>query len=220
MDKKDVLFNHRLKAIQLAHKPNKWEARNPYNWKKEWGPFLKYDADWDGAYLLDLIIYKLEKMYIALDIYSDEVRDSLNPKLKVLKDTIELGKKLQTYDYDTDYHAWGLKHCAHVIYIYKKGEFIKGQPIHKIVQWHKDDVDDEDPFDRLEDYFGTKAVAEWAKENGYDRKDLTTAYGGEWDDKANYKIWKQKVKAAAKAEQKDIDEFFKLIARNYRGWWW
>ncbi len=230
MIKEDKKFYKELKKVQLAHKPEKWEARQRYNWKKEWGPFIKYDADWDGSYLLELIVYKLEKMYLGLDIYSDEVREDLNKKLKILKETIDLGKKVLSYDYEADYHAWGFKHCAHIIYIYKKttnqsddkinASAIKAKPIHKIVRWQKEDLDDKDPSDRLKDYLGTKAVVEWAKENGYNPEDLTTAYGGEWDDKANYKIWKQKVKAAAKAEQKDIDDFFKLIARNYRGWWW
>ncbi len=218
MDKKDKEFYSRLKEIQKAHKPAKWEARNPYNWKKEWGPFVKYDADWDGAYLLDLIIYKLEKMYIALDVYSNEVRESLDPKLVKLKETIDLGKKLQTYKYDREYHDWGKIHCAHVVLVYKKGESLKGNPIHKFIYWYKPEEENEDK-DYFEDYFREKEVKQWAKENGYDRKNLTIAYSGEWDDKENYKVWKKLSKKCQKEEQADIDKFFKLISRNYSQRW-
>lgn len=222
MSKVDRIYNKQLKQIQKAHKPEKWERRRPYNWKKEWGPFIKYDADWDGAYLLDLIIFKLEKMYIGLDNYSNEVREDLDKRLAVLKKTIELGKKLQTYDYDEDYHQWGKIHCAHVILVYKRSDgFLKGKPIHKFVHWQaEEEKEDQDVYERLEGYFGRKEVDQWAKENGYDPKELSIAYSGEWDDKANYKIWKKKVRECNRIEQKDTDEFFKLISRNYRGWWW
>ena len=218
MDKEDKLFYKKLKEIQQAHKPEKWEARDPYNWKKEWGPFIKYDADWDGAYFLDLIIYKLEKMYLALDIYSSEVRESLDKNLAILKKTIDLGKQIQTKEYFEESHKFGRIHCAHVILIYREG-YLHEEPIHKIIRWHKDD--DEESLDNcLEDYFGTKEVNTWAKENGYNPKQLTKAYSGQWDDIKNHDIWLDMVKKEGKAEQKDIDDFFKLIAKNYRKWWW
>lgn len=217
--KTERLFYQKLKQIQKEHKPPKGVARRPYNWKKEWGPFVKYDGDWDGAYLLDLIIYKLEKMYIGLDIYSNEVRESLDPKLVKLKETIDLGKKLQTYDYDKEYNDWGKIHCAHVVLVYKKGESLKGNPIHKIIHWYKPEEENEDK-DHFEYYFRKKEVNKWAKENGYTRKDLHIVYSGEWDNKESYEVWKKLIKKCQKEEQADIDKFFKLIARNYRGWWW
>lgn len=219
MDKQDTMYYKRLKALQIDHKPNKWEARHRYNWKKEWGPFIKYDADWDGSYLLELIIYKLEKMYIGLDVYSDEVREDLNKRLETLKKTIDLGKKIQTYNYDAEYTNWAKIHCAHVILIYKRGSRDDKDILHRIVHWYDPEQDEKEDI-YLDRYFGNQEVHKWAKENGYTMADLSIAYTGEWDDVKNYKIWKQKVKEAAKVEQKDIDEFFKLIARNYRGWWW
>ena len=220
MSKKDREFYKRLKKIQQEHAPEKGCARYPYNWKKEWGPFIKYDGDWDWTYLLDLIVYKLEKMYIALDIYSIEEKESLDSKLKVLKETIDLGKKIQNHDYDKEYHDFSSQHCAHAIYIYKKGDCLKknSKPIHTIIKWRLEENSGykEHP---MEFYCVTKEIEQWAKENGYDPKKLTSAYGGEWDDKKNQKIWQKMIKEANKALQKDTDRFFLLISRNMWGWW-
>lgn len=204
----------RLQQVQLEHTPEKYMARKPYNWKKEWGPFIKFDADWDGSYLLDLIIYKLEKMYIGLDMYSDEVREDLDKRLAILKKTIDLGKYIQTHDYDKEFHEWSREHCAHVVHIYLKDRTADSQPIHEIV---KDRTNKENP---LEDFFCEKQIKQWCLDNNYDRKDVSVAYSGRWDKEENATIYKDKVKKAAKEEQKDIDNFFKLIAKNYRGWWW
>ena len=219
MDKRDKEYYRELKAIQNEYTPSKWEARNKYNWKKEWGPFIKYDADWDSFYLVQLILYKLEKMYIGLDNYSDEVRESLDPKLVKIREVIDLGKKIQTYDYSKEYSAWGDDHCAHVILIHKRGDYTRNEPLHKIVCW-RDSENSEDVENRLEQFFGRKKIQQWAEENGYDMKDLQVSYSGEWDSEDNYKVWKKLMKKAQKAEQDDIDKFFKLIAKNYKSWWW
>ena len=36
------------------------------DWKKRWMPFIKYDHDFDGAFLIELIVHKL---HIMLDYY-------------------------------------------------------------------------------------------------------------------------------------------------------
>lgn len=211
-------YDHRLSLVQQAHKPSKWEARKAYNWKKEWGPFIKYDADWDGEYLIELIIYKLEKMYIGLDVYSLEVREDLNKRLAQIQEAIDLGKKILTYEYDKEYSEFSRQHCAHVILIYRNHHDLKEEPLHRIVK--KDRQLDFNKDDPLDDYFGTSDVKKWCEENNYDRKDVCTAYTGQWDDPANQKIWVKMIKEANKAEQKDAEKFFKIIAKNYKGWWW
>lgn len=214
-------YYKRLAAIQKEYAPEKGDIRKPYNWKKEWGPFIKYDADWDGTCLLQLILFKLEKMYIGLDTYSDEVRESLDLKLAKLREAIDLGKKVQTYKYDKECDEWSDAHCAHVIFIHKKGESVRSEPLHKIVHWFNEVKENsKDVNDRLEQYFARKEVQQWAKENGYNSKDISVSYGGEWDDEANREVWRRMLKKARKAEQADIDKFFKIIARNYPSWWW
>ena len=222
------IFKHRLNQIHKDHTPEKWERRKRYNWKKSWGPYVKYQADWDGCYLLDLIIYKLERMYAELDVFSDEVRDSLDKRLTVLKETIELGKKLQTYEYDKEYYEFSKQHTTHYALIYKidpeaKGfvDRMKSQVlIHKMPSGRVTCLEDSDDVD-VDDILGLKAANKWCKENGYVvYKDVEIATTSEWDSDDNYKQWKKLIKKANKEEQADTDKFFKLISRNYRGWWW
>ena len=226
-------FSRRLRVIQKEHTPDKWEARASYNWKKEWGPFIKYDADWDSAYLLDLIIYKLEKMYIELDIFSNEVREDLDPKLAKLKETIELGKKIQTFDYDTESHAFSSEHVTHYVLIYKhtgaettgegkiKFQTYKNEElIHKLPR-PKMSIEEEVDYEiRTRDWMGSETAYKWAEDNGYNRKDIHLAYSGEWDDDKNHDEWLKILKKEQKALQKDKDDFFKLISRNCSEWWW
>ena len=234
MSKVDRIYNKQLKQIQKAHKPEKWDRRHPYNWKKEWGPFIKYDADWDGAYLLDLIIFKLEKMYIGLDNYSNEVRQDLDKRLAVIKETIDLGKKIQTYDYYKGSHDFSHEHTTHYVLIYKhkntevvgKGKFkiqlYKNEELlYKMPRPKMKSLDEEvDSEIKTQDWMGSKSAYKWAEENGYDKKDIHLAYSGEWDDPKNHDEWLKMAKAERKAEQKDIDRFFKLISRHYQEWWW
>lgn len=208
------LFYRKLKQIQNEHKPPKGTARHPYNWKKEWGPFLKYDADWDGAYLIELIIYKLEKMYLHLDLYSNEIREDLDKRLVVLRETIDLGKKVQNFDYYEDSYNWGVLHCAHVAHVEKKGS---SEEIHKIVKWKKD-LPNEEMFHFYYDVRGE--IKNWAREHGYRMEDLNISYSGEWDSPRNYEIYKEKMNIGVKQMQNDTEKFFKLIAENYQTWWW
>ena len=208
---------------------SKAEARKPYNWKKEWGPFIKYDADWDGAYLLDLIVYKLEKMYTELDIFSDEVRESLEPKLAKLKEAIELGKKIQTHDYDEESYKFSKEHTQHYILIYKhEGTRTVGEGKIKFLAWDKEELLYKMPKPKMtveeeietRNWMGSETAYKWAKEQGYDRKDIHLAYGADWDDPANHDKWLDIMQKEREALQKDRDTFFLLVSRNYSEWWW
>ena len=210
-------YYKRLAAVQKKYTPEKWDARHPYNWKKEWGPFVKYDSDWYAEDIVKLILYKLEKTYIGMDVYSDEYREDLDKKLKTLQETIDLGKKILGYEYDKDYCQWSKRHCAHVILIYKRGKVLKGECLHKLVF---SDAAEEDGRDPLELYFREKEVNQWAEENGYKRQELAVTYSGEWDSKENQKTYRKLVREAIRAQQKDRDCFFRLISRNYFYWGW
>ena len=220
MNKTRKLYNKKLKEINKAHQPEKYNRRKPYNWKKEWGPFIKYDGDWDYAYFLDLIIYKLERMYLALEVYSSEVEESLNKKLKVLKEIIDLGKKIQSYKYEEPSYNFLQDHTKNYVLIYKhskvetigKGKF------------------------KLECYKDTKLLHKlylsksetnllgagltWALTNGYKKKDVNFAYGSEWDSAESRTKWLELSDKATKEKQKDTDKFFKLISKHYESWWY
>ena len=213
-DRSDKLFAKELKRIHKEHTPPKFDRVLPYNWKKEWGPFVKYQGDWDGAYLLDLIIYKLERMYAGLSIYSNEVKEGLEKRLSKLKETIDLGKKLQTYDYEEEEYSFLKEHTTRYILIYE-GENLctkDSKLLNKVKQLD---------YNWPDDMMGTKLADEWCKEHGYEEyKNCHYAYTSEWDDDKNYNEWRKLIQKCNKAEQDDTDKFFKLIARNYRGWWW
>lgn len=219
------LFNKEIKRINQEHKPDKFSRRKRYNWKKSWGPYVKYQADWDGIDLLDLIIYKLERMYASLDIFSDEVREDLNKRLKTLKETIDLGKKLQNHDYGDEYYRFGKEHTTHYALIYKINPEAKGfvERAKSQVLIHK--MPSERPLDwekctySVDEILGLKSAKDWCREQGYCDKDVEIATTGKWDSEENYEQWKKLIKKANKEEQSDTDKFFKLISHNYKGWW-
>ena len=214
----------RLAVIQKEHTPEKWEARKPYNWKQQWGPYLKYDADWDSAYFFDLIIYKLEKMYLELDIFSNEYKPTLTKKLKILDEIIKLGKKIQTFDYFEESDRFSKAHCAHVVLIYdnegKKGmeAMLSSKKLLAKVPSSRTDTLDED-FS-IDDIMGDRLANQWIAEHGYTKSQVHYAYSGEWDSEENQKAWVKMIKAEGKAKQKETDQFFKMISRNFRDWWW
>ena len=76
------------------------------NWKKRWLPYIKYDHDWDGMYILFLILAKLHIMY---DFYSTpdncvQSDEGLQQTLKELKEAIDFGEKfVQQDNYDAYY---------------------------------------------------------------------------------------------------------------------
>lgn len=227
MSKADREYYKRLAAVQKEYTPEKWDARKPYNWKKEWGPFIKYDADWDGEYFLDLTLFKLEKIYISLDIYSDEYRRDLNKKLKILRQIINLGKQLKTKDYYVESSNFSEEHFTHLVYIYEKQskeniQLTKDDKLLATVPSSRTSVEDIADGDELsaDELLGALNAIEWIKENGYTRDQVHFLYGGEWDTPENRELCHKMAKKEARQEQKDTDQFFKLISRNYRDWWW
>lgn len=223
---KRELFLERLKAVQEEYQPEPQERRKPYNWKQEWGPIIEQDADWSGEYLFDLILYKLEKMYIHLDIYSNECRRTLNKSLKILRETIDLGKKTRKFDYYAGSDKFMEDHCAHVVYIYdnqgKKGvAAMRNEKLLAKVPQKKFDWDNENASEaEVEDFLGSRDADQWVLEHGYTKDQVHYAYGGEWDDPKNHDVWMNLAKEEHKQKQKDTDKFFKMISRNYNRWWW
>src|SRR5574344_87880 len=84
---------------------------NP-QWRKEWLPIIKSDADWDGDYLLDLILYKLEKMLLHLERFSDEEEKSKEKTLSSLKRAIELGWQIHDRESDKIVSDFFDAHCS------------------------------------------------------------------------------------------------------------
>ena len=65
------MIGKHLKDYKKAYKAERRKNRKSYvkvnsDWKKQWLPFIKYDHNFDGAFLVELIVHKL---HIMLDFY-------------------------------------------------------------------------------------------------------------------------------------------------------
>ena len=65
------MIGKHLKDYKKAYKRNRhenrrWCVKKNSDWKKRWMPFIKYDHDFDGFFLIELINHKL---HIMLDFY-------------------------------------------------------------------------------------------------------------------------------------------------------
>ena len=92
------MIGKHLKDYKKAYKRKRWEDRKwcvkkNSDWKKQWLPFIKYDHNFDGTFLVELIVHKL---HIMLDFYEhgkycaqcDEERLEI---VKELKEACRLG---------------------------------------------------------------------------------------------------------------------------------
>lgn len=84
--KKKYLAKRKAESRKVRIKKNS-------DWKKRWLPFIKYDYDFDGAFLIDLIVHKL---HIMLDYYDHgrycmQVDESRLEIVESLKEACRLG---------------------------------------------------------------------------------------------------------------------------------
>lgn len=79
---------------------NKKFYRKNKHWKKDWMPFIKYDKNDSGDYLIELIVYKLHMMY---DYYLEDknVRkilpeSAIQRRIDTLEKACNLGDELMS----------------------------------------------------------------------------------------------------------------------------
>lgn len=187
------------------------------SWKKEWLPFIKYDYDWDWSFLLDLIIYKLEKTRVTLTMFATADQDWRDRVNQELTEVIDLGKKLQTYDYYQESYDFMEDHTVDRVFIYRGPLWASSnaEPI-QIIDCPRKTFDE-----KLEsrDWMGSKTADQWLLDHNYDKKDFHYAFSLKWDsdeDKTHHMALRDK---AAEEEQADYEKFFALIAQYLRGWW-
>lgn len=100
-------------------KRKKYKIKENSDWKKRWLPFIKYDHDFDGDFLIELIVYKL---HIMLDYYDHgkycwQVDESRLEIVESLKEACRLGDLIlednfeaESLDFlDKHYTAWAEK---------------------------------------------------------------------------------------------------------------
>ena len=92
------MIGKHLKDYKKAYKADRRENRRTCvkrnsDWKKRWLPFIKYDHDFDGFFLIELMVHKL---HIMLDYYDHgkycmQVDESRLEIVESLKEACRLG---------------------------------------------------------------------------------------------------------------------------------
>lgn len=92
------MIGKHLKDYKKAYKADrrknrKWCVKKNSDWRKRWMPFIKYDHDFDGFFLIELINHKL---HIMLDFYDhgkycSQVDESRLEIVESLKEACRLG---------------------------------------------------------------------------------------------------------------------------------
>ena len=75
------------------------------HWRKKWLPFIKYDQDFAGEYLLELIVYKLHLMLEFWEKYPSGVwltDEEMEKKRQSLRKACELGDLLIEDNFDQE----------------------------------------------------------------------------------------------------------------------
>ena len=103
--KKKYLEERRSEPMKLRLKKNS-------DWKKRWMPFIKYDHDFDGAFFLNIIVYKL---HIMLDYYEHgkycmQVDESRLKIVASLRKACELGDSILDDHFCDEAYAFMDKH--------------------------------------------------------------------------------------------------------------
>ncbi len=115
------MIGKHLKDYKKAYKANRRAnrktcvKRNP-DWKKRWMPFIKYDQDFDGFFLIELINHKLHIMldYYEHGKYCHQVDESRLEIVDSLKEACRLGDLIIADDFnkpayeimEAHHHMW------------------------------------------------------------------------------------------------------------------
>lgn len=207
--RKNKEYKRALKEIRKKYCQPGYKNRR---WKKRYAPILKYDWDWDGEYILRLLLYKMELVFTHLTFEGNEDPGSKDPKMKRFAELIDLGYKCLTFDYHEEEDSEFLRdHMTDLVLVYKDG-YKKENLVATYRQERKGNwlVTEEDP-----------KFNDWAKEQGIDLKDKSykLGYSGEWDSEENEAKWHEMINASVEERKSDRREFFAGIADNLDGWY-
>jgi len=111
------MIGKHLKAYKKAYKKDRWENRKTCvhknsDWRKRWMPFIKYDHDFDGFFLIELINHKL---HIMLDYYDHgkycmQVDESRLEIVESLKEACRLGDLIIADDFNEPAYKIMMEH--------------------------------------------------------------------------------------------------------------
>jgi len=207
-------FLAEIKELQKEHAP-KDKPRSYVNsqWQAEWKDFIKYDMDWDHGFLMDLILYKLQKMKAWFSRFGMTAEEERGKIAAEIEEAIRLYNYAQDTDFDDNVYTWANKHTYSWVEIHEGDCMHSGKLLYKTKEI-RDDRKEELNF------LKNQEADDWCKANGHKNyKDVHYSYCSRWDCFINKYIWKYKLRKAYKAEQKAFDDFFLYVSRHFRGWW-
>lgn len=223
-----------------------WDKRINRSWDKSWKYFIKRDYPWYGIIELNQfkIIQMREYMKFSGGIDPKEIKKQVNQ----MNEVIDLGHKIIENDYNEEAYAFLRINSVNVTLIYKKkgeteldggtlGKFklpIQGEPLAKLYNTglfeefldenNSENIPENAKKTREEWLKGkeTRSLTKWLSDNGLKRDQVATAYTSEWTngktEEENHKIYLELFKKCQKEYQKDINNYFKLIAKYYNSW--
>ena len=221
------MWYKKLENKQLKHLK---EVRNklglssyPINkhWRKEWAPFVKHDFDWDSEFLLNIMIYKIEKMKMHLEmLFSGEDKESLNKVLVTMQDALNVGYAIKEDNYDSEADKFDSEHFYWIESVINNSDTYNPSAkilftVKKLIPFNDNNNNDAywlkrrlEMIDECED---------WQKEHKC-KKTTTLVSNGVWDDKKNKEKYELMRDDARREKEKDIQLFFAIISKNYNSW--
>lgn len=145
-------------AARRAEHPKSRIKKNP-DWKKRWLPFIKYDHDFDGMFLIELIVHKLHIMldYYDHGKYCSQVDESRLEIVESLKEACRLGDLLMADEFE--YAAYDVMMAHHKMWTEKSKD---GSKLCELkMEW--DSKENEELYNKLRD------EGEKAREETYDK---------------------------------------------------
>lgn len=221
-----------VKKIQKSHlSKDQWNTKEKINedWEKTWLPFIKYDHQYDWAYMLDILIYKLELMRTSFKYFCSSTDQE--KMIKQLDDAISLGRRIYNHenkereDYEKPFSDYHKKHSTPYAYVYDKLETESQCESHKrkkllaTIEMPKDDSMN---FKHMLNKKYVSPLDKWLKQNHkIEYKNVTVSFGSEWNNfpKIRHLISKHILKKCRKNYKKDKEKFFKIISDNMESWW-
>lgn len=190
------------------------------HWRKEWVPFVKHDFDCDSEFLLNIMIYKIEKMKMHLETFSDEDNESLNKVLATMQDALNVGYTIKEDNYDSEADKFDSEHCYWIESVVNNADMYNLNAealftVKKLIPFNDNNNDAYWLEQRLE---MIDECEDWQKEHK-SKKITTLISNGVWDDKKNKEKYELMKDDAQKEKEKDIQLFFAIIAKNYNSWW-
>ena len=196
-------YNADLKALQKKYMPEKFNRSINKKAKKIWMPYVKWDHDWDWTFITDMLQYKIELVKLYIKYFGNTVDEDRNKQIAEMEEAIRLYKVFQDTNFLEEEQAFTKEHTCNYIYFSEKLKDLKEKEYKYILSTEKDNL----IFYDLDCEVFRKKAEQYAIKAGipievlYD-KNLTKAFGAEWDSEENHKKQKNYLNKLKKMNKK------------------